>query len=140
MVEISLRDTELDSFTRQQKAESPTDNCLEIARAAFGLFRQNYSWSRPLRSIGVRASGLVAAGAPMQLSLLRDETRRDKRERLDRAVDEVRERYGYGSLQRALVRTDPGSGRHRSHQPYHPPGGIFQWRIGQWSGTGKSGM
>ena len=110
VVEISLRDTELDSFTRQQKAESPSDNCLEIARAAFGLFRQNYSWSRPLRSIGVRASGLVAAGAPMQLSLLRDEARRDKRERLDRAVDEVRERYGYGSLQRALVRTDPALG------------------------------
>ena len=110
VVEISLRDTELDSFTRQQKAESPTDNCLEITRVAFGLFRQNYSWSRPLRSIGVRASGLVAAGAPMQLSLLRDETRRDKRERLDRAVDEVRERYGYGSLQRALVRTDPALG------------------------------
>lgn len=110
VVEISLRDTELDSFTRQQKAENPIDNCLEIARAAFELFRQNYSWSRPLRSIGVRASGLVAAGAPMQLSLLRDEARRDKRERLDRAVDEVRERYGYGSLQRALVRTDPALG------------------------------
>ena len=110
VVEISLRDTELDSFTRQQKAESPTDNCLEITRAAFGLFRQNYSWSRPLRSIGVRASGLVAAGAPMQLSLLRDETRREKQERLDRAVDAVRERYGYGSVQRALVHTDPALG------------------------------
>nr|WP_243423857.1 hypothetical protein [Gemmiger formicilis] len=43
VVEISLRDTKLDSFTRQQKAESPTDNCLKIARAPFGLFRQNYS-------------------------------------------------------------------------------------------------
>ena len=110
VVEISLRDSELCSFTRQQKAESPTDTCLEIARAAFALFRRSYSWGRPLRSIGVRASGLVAAGEPVQLSLLRDETRRDKRERLDRAVDAVRERYGYGSVQRALVHTDPALG------------------------------
>ena len=110
VVEISLRDSELCSFTRQQKAESPTDTCLEIARAAFALFRRSYSWGRPLRSIGVRASGLVAAGEPVQLSLLRDETRREKQERLDRAVDAVRERYGYGSVQRALVHTDPALG------------------------------
>ena len=39
----------------------------------------------------MRASGLVAASAPMQLTLLRDETRREKRERLDQAVDQVRD-------------------------------------------------
>ncbi len=110
VVEISLRDTELNSFTRQQKIDDPISTSLELARTAFGLVRRNYHWSRPLRSIGVRASGLVAASAPMQLSLLWDETRREKRERLDRAVDGVRERYGYGSLQRARVRTDPALG------------------------------
>ena len=110
VVEISLRDTELNSFTRQQKTDSPLSTSLEVARVAFGLFRRSYNWSRPLRIIGVRASGLVAASTPVQLSLLWDETRREKRERLDRAVDGVRERYGYGSLQRARVRTDPALG------------------------------
>ena len=91
VVEVSLRDAELCSFTRQQRTDAPLSTSLELARTAFGLVRRNYHWSRPLRSIGVRASGLVAASAPMQLSLLRDESRREKRERLDQAVDQVRD-------------------------------------------------
>lgn len=106
VVEISVRDNELSGFTRQQKIDSPTNVCLEIAQVAFALFKRNYHWSKPLRGVGVRGSGLVPQDTPIQLSLLGGEEKREKLERVDTAVDKVRSRYGYTSVQRAITFTD----------------------------------
>ena len=107
VVEISVRDTELVSFCRQRKLLAPTCASTEIAQVAYELFRANYRWLKPIRSIGVRGAGLVPAASCVQLSLYTDDARRQKLERLDLAVDEIRHRYGYMSLQRALIYTDP---------------------------------
>ena len=106
-VEMSVRDVKLESFTRQQKLQTPTCASLEIARTAFALFKKNYSWTKPIRSIGVRGSGLVPADQPVQLSLFADHTRREKWEKIDKAVDELRARYGYRSICRATMQADP---------------------------------
>ena len=125
VVEVYVRDVELNSFCRQRKLEVPTCSSDEIARTAYGLFRQNYRWVRPLRSIGVRGAGLVEATAGTQLSLYPEETRRDKWERIDAAVDRLRQRYG--------------SGGHQSQGRSHgPPCGLF-WRVSKWK-NGKSAM
>ena len=42
VVEISVRDNELHSFTRQKKLQNPTDITNEIATAALELFHSNY--------------------------------------------------------------------------------------------------
>ena len=107
VVEISVRDTELVSFCRQRKLLAPTCASTEIAQVAYELFRANYRWLKPIRSIGVRGAGLVPADSCVQLSLYTNDARRQKLERLDLAVDEIRHRYGYMSLQRALIYTDP---------------------------------
>ena len=70
------------------------------------LFAANYSWPRPIRSIGVRCTDLVSASTPLQLSVFGSEQERQKQEALDRAVDEVRRRFGHFSLQRACMLTD----------------------------------
>ena len=111
VVEVYIRDTVLQSFTRQKKMRAPTCSSAEIAQAAFELFRGNYRWEKPVRSIGVRASGLVEADAALQLSLFQDDVKRDKWERIDAAVDRLRQQYGYMSVRRALVMSDPLLGR-----------------------------
>ena len=73
VVEISVRDKDLCSFIRQRKLETPTCYSMEIAQAAFALFKSSYSWAKPLRSIGVRGSNLVSADSAIQLSLLSNE-------------------------------------------------------------------
>ncbi len=109
VVEVSVRDTELYTFSRQRKLRSPTCSSTEIAETAFDLFRAN--WNRPVRSIGVRGAGLVEADSGVQLSLYESDIKRDKWERIDRAVDTLRQRYGYMSVRRALMLTDPQLGR-----------------------------
>ena len=110
-VEMSVRDTKLESLTRQQKLKTPTCASLEIARTAFDLFRKNYSWGLPIRSIGVRGAGLVPADQPVQLSLFVDHSKREKWERIDKAVDGIRVRYGYSSIRRAAMQADPLLGK-----------------------------
>ncbi len=124
VVEVYIRDVELNSFCRQRKLEVPTCSSDEIAQTACDLFRQNYRWVRPLRSIGVRGAGLVEATAGTQLSLYPEETHRDKWERIDAAVDRLRQRYGYRSIQRARLFADPllGAINPKDDHTVHPVG------------------
>lgn len=110
-VEVSVRDAKLETFTRQQKLQAPACASLEIARTTFELFRKSYRWGQPIRSIGVRGSGLVPMNQDVQLSLFADNTRREKWERLDKAVDQLRARYGYSSIRRATMQADPLLGK-----------------------------
>lgn len=111
VVEVSVRDKDLYSFCRQRKLRTPTCSSAEIAETAYDLFQRNYHWEKAIRSIGVRGAGLVEMDACLQMSLFQDERQRDKRERIDAAVDKLRQRYGYMSVQRALMLTDPLLGR-----------------------------
>ena len=124
VVEVSVRDVHLFSFSRQRKLPNPTCSSHEIANVAFDLFKRNYCWRNPIRSIGVRGSELVDASAGTQLSFMVDDIRRDKWERIDAAVDHLRERYGYMSVRRAVTCTDQqlGSINPRDDHTVHPVG------------------
>ena len=54
----------------------------------------------PGGGVGVGGAGLVPADTPVQLSFFSNANaeKREKLERLDKAVDVVRERYGYTSV------------------------------------------
>ena len=111
VVEIYVRDTELNAFTRQRKLPAPSCSSQELAETGMALFRRHYHWDKPIRSIGLRGAGLVEARSSLQLSMFPEEQRRDKWERIDKAVDHLRQRYGYMSIRRAIVDTDPLLGR-----------------------------
>ena len=124
VVEIYVRDTELRSMLRQRKLPAPSCSSQELAEVGLELFRRNYHWERPIRSIGLRGAGLVEAVGTVQMSLYAEDQRRDKWERIDRAVDHLRQRYGYMSVRRALLDTDPRLGHInvRDDHTVHPVG------------------
>ena len=105
-VQIHLRGNDLSSFERQMKLRRPTFITGELVDAAMHLFSKNYFWQRPLRSVGIRGCDLVPIGNAVQLSLFEDEAKRDQRIRLEYAIDFIRERWGYFSLQRGLMLED----------------------------------
>lgn len=106
VIEISVRDNGLYHFTRQRKLKEPTNITSEIAREAFDLFLSNYRWEKPIRSLGVRGAELVVADIPTQMDLFLNQEQREKREKVDNAVDEIRRRFGYHSIQRAVMYQD----------------------------------
>lgn len=106
VVEISIRDNDLYSFTRQRKINHATNITKEIAEEAFRLFKENYSWTKAIRSIGVRGAELVADTFPEQLDLFMDFEQREKLIKMDVTVDYIRQRFGFYSVQRGLMYQD----------------------------------
>lgn len=105
-VEITVRDNGLYSFSRQMHLRQPTNITDEIVTAAFQLFKDNYKWEHPIRSLGIRAADLVLDDIPVQLDLFGNQEKKEKLEKLDRTVDEIRRRFGYFSIQRAAMYQD----------------------------------
>lgn len=106
VISISVRDTALHSITIQERQQVPTDQNQKIAETALRLFRREYRWDRPVRSLGVRVSELVGNTAPYQTSLFASEDLRDKQHRMDLAVDEIRRRFGHQAIGRGLYLKD----------------------------------
>ena len=106
-VQVHIRDNELASFERQLKLESPTCLASTLHEAAMRLMRENWDWHKPLRSIGVRATDLLPASTPVQCSIFDDSERQEKRERLERSVDDLRRRFGHYCVGRAVCVSDP---------------------------------
>ena len=102
-LKISVRDNDLLSFERQMKLKRPTNLTAELVPAAMELFKRNYHWFKPVRSIGIRGADLVEAGAVYQLDMFDDETKREKTARLESCVDRIRNQYGHFCIQRAVL-------------------------------------
>lgn len=73
---------------------------------AYRIFRATYQWEKPIRSLGVRGTELTLDHAYEQLDIFCDYTHREKQEKADAAVDEIRKRFGYFSIQRGLMYQD----------------------------------
>jgi len=105
-VEISIRDNELYSYTKQMKVPNATNITKEIADAGFRLFKQSYNWQKPIRSVGIRGADLVNDNYWEQLDLFQNAELRDKMMKMDAAVDDIRRRFGFYSIQRGLMLGD----------------------------------
>ena len=106
MVEISVRDNELYSFTRQHKIRNATNITGEIAEEAYRIFKENYTWYKPIRSVGVRGADLVTDNYWEQIDLFSSVEKREKMMKMDGAVDDLRRRFGYFCIQRGIMYQD----------------------------------
>lgn len=106
VVEISIRDKDLYSFTRQRKISNATNITEEIAVEAYKLFKESYDWRKPIRSVGVRGADLVNGNYWEQIDLFCDFRMREKYMKMDAAVDDIRRRFGFYSIQRGLMYQD----------------------------------
>ncbi len=102
-VKISVTDRELNHFGKQGKLPHPTRNAKEIADCAMELFRALYTWGYPVRALGVAVSDFSERE---QLTFFGDAQEEEKGERLDAAVQKMREKYGNRVLQRATILGD----------------------------------
>ena len=123
-VEVSIRDNELSWITRQTTMPKPTHISTELCSTAMGLLRANHKWDRPLRSIGIRGTNLVPIDIERQLSLFEDEIRRDRAEKLEFVIDDIRRKYGHYAIDRAMLRLDAKLGKLNPKEEHviHPIG------------------
>ncbi len=120
-VEINIRDKELYHFSKQMKLKNASNITAEIAEAGYKLYKENYRlpadeeekknsipefYQKPLRSIGIRGTDLVNDYFWEQLDMFTDPQYREKQMKMDDAVDVIRKRFGFYSIQRGLMYRD----------------------------------
>lgn len=121
-VQLYLRDCDLFGYERQGRLLLPSANAEDLFNKSFSLYHEARV-TKPLRSLGVRASGL-SVQEHVQLSLLPEERNMQRQDRLERAVEELRERYGRTSVQRGIMYIDTTLSRldPKNDHPSYPMG------------------
>lgn len=123
-VGISVRDNELNTFTRQCTLNDFTNLTKEITDNAVKLFKRSYKMQKPLRSIGVSVTDFVHNDVPHQMSILRNEERLLQNEELDRTLDKLKKRFGNYIVRPAVLLGDNGlsSFNPKDDHTIHPVG------------------
>jgi len=101
VVSVSLVDSEFRHSSHQMTLLSPTHNTNAIHKAAGSLFDELWDGS-PIRNLGIQTSKLISDGTDRQMNLFGYETD-EKKEKLDQAIDRIRNRYGTSAIQRASL-------------------------------------
>lgn len=99
VVSISIRFYDLSYVSHQTVLHTATNITKEIYETACRLFDELWDGT-PIRHLGVHTGRVVKGETGRQLSLF-DDTDYEKLEKLDRAVDSIRERFGADAIQRA---------------------------------------
>jgi DNA polymerase-4 len=106
---LTIRYAGFDTYTRAKTLGEPTQLDADIFAVFQNLFREHRDHRRKIRLLGVSLGGLTHGVE--QLDLLTAE-RRAKLEKLTRATDRLRDRFGFGSVQFGgslrLEDSDPG--------------------------------
>lgn len=103
-VHLWVRDCDMGNHTCQKKVR-PTALCGDIAEAAYALFCEKYRAGKPVRGLGVTASGFDLGVEQLTFEALTGDY--DKRARAEEAVAKIREKHGYSKLQRGIMYEDP---------------------------------
>lgn len=101
-VQVSIKSPSLKVIQRQQQLAEPTFLMSELSSAALAIVLSNWPKGAPIRALTVTALDLIPASeAGGQMSVFDDQaelSQREKRERLEAAVSDIRRRYGKGAL------------------------------------------
>ena len=97
-VQILVRNNDLCFRQYQCQLETPSQNANEIAKAGFSLLQQKHIWSTPIRAVTIRAINLHPKPLNTQLDLFNTAVKRERLEKLDSAMDDIKRRFGKQSI------------------------------------------
>ena len=108
VVSIGVRDKNLFSFTRQSKLSSATNDTRKLQSTALKLFNSNYSFETmpPVRALTVSVSELCDENDSFQLDMFEDNELAERLDRLNHAVDGLKDRFGSDCVRQAFLLKD----------------------------------
>ena len=98
VVNVQLRTSEFKDYSHQKKLDTPMNSTKEIYIKAKELLEEMYNGEN-IRLVGVKVDKLIGKNE-LQLSLFDNEVTNKKQEKLDNAIDMLKEKYGYKSIER----------------------------------------
>ena len=108
-VQVTIRSPAFRDICRQKRLDAPTCVSRDILDAAMNLIRTSWREDAPVRALTITAQNLVPEDqAVEQLDLFHAgaDRHRERLERLERAVDDIRSRFGRDAIAAALPLED----------------------------------
>ena len=105
-VELTVKDKDLCWKQYQMPLDLPSRSPLEMAQAAFFLFRQRYGWEKPVRALTIRGIRLLPDDTPQQIDFFHQHARSQQQRALDDAIDDIRRRFGKDAIRAASLMGD----------------------------------
>ena len=108
VVQLTVKDPDFISIQRQKTLPFSTNLQKEITDAAFLLLRENWSYSHPVRLLGVSVSGLCGENEDFrQLDLFAPPVITDERqENIENTMDAIRKKFGKSSIRFGNFKND----------------------------------
>lgn len=106
MVSVEIKYHTFKTVSHQKQLPRPTNTDQMIYETACQLFRELWD-GEPVRLLGIRTSKLLDDKAPEQMDIFdlqqmmkQDVSRKEKHKKLDRAMDEIRKKFGEDAIKR----------------------------------------
>lgn len=107
VISVSIRTFDLHYYSHQTVLETPTNITRELHEHVCRLF--DAAWDKtPIRSLGVHTSRVSPDAPARQLSMF-DTADYERFEKVDRAVDAIRKRFGKSAVTRASLLPEKGA-------------------------------
>lgn len=110
MVSVEIKYSTFQSVSHQKQLQRATNADQTIYETACDLFHELWN-GQPIRLLGIRTSKLVDETEPEQMSIFdfediaKQETKKnEKQEKLDKALDQIRKKYGDGAIVRGSLK------------------------------------
>ena len=98
-VNVQLRTKDFEDTSHQKKLPEPTSSTKEISKIAKELLNEMFHKPMAIRLVGVRVDNLIEK-EDMQISLFENKNN-EKQEKLDKVIDNLKNKYGYNKITRA---------------------------------------
>ena len=98
-VNVQLRTKDFEDTSHQKKLPEATSSTKEISKTAKELLNEMFHRPMAIRLVGLRVDNLVEK-EQIQLSLFSNKDN-EKQEKLDKVVDDLKNKYGYNKITRA---------------------------------------
>ncbi len=109
VVQVTIKNPDLVSIQRQEKLDYPTNLAKDITDKAMDIMRKCWNMNSPIRMLTVTGNGIVDEEEKMQLSFFKEESQDPKREKLEKALDSIRNKYGKNAVKNAnIINNDLG--------------------------------
>ena len=115
-VQITIRDPDMKTITRSYTLQTPTEDAKDVYYEACRLFQEHWKAGKPVRLLGITLQGLMAKkDTALQMDLF-DYEKQTAKEKLNQAMDRLRDKYGESSVLTAGMLTDDPSALIRDHK------------------------
>ena len=102
-VSLGVRYKDLSYQSYQAKLENPTQDEGFIAKTACNMLKAHYEHTHIIRALTVTAINLESEHASEQISMFFDYEEREKREKLNKVLDTIKNEYGKDAIRPAIV-------------------------------------